>query len=366
VRLAVVGNPDNRRVRLFAAAAQAAGLAAPTVVGWRDIAAGRVALPDGHLVRIDSPGEDSEVDRLFRGAPSAAVHGEIVGLAAWYAGFGAALRRVESTDARLLNQVHDVLTMFDKRRCHAVLVAAGVPVPPALRGAGGYEQIKVQARAAGWSRIFVKPAHGSSASGVVALAFGAAGRVCGYTSTERDGGRLFNALRVHRYNGEAEVAAIVDALAVDGLHVERWLPKAWFGGRAIDLRVVVIAGRPSHVVVRTSRSPMTNLHLGNARGDLPGLRAAIGEDRWTQMLATCVRAAACFRDSLHAGVDLLIGPGFHQHAVAEVNAFGDLLPGVVVDGRDTYAEQIDALLSGRFAAWSTARNTTSSTAEHAA
>lgn len=361
MRLAVVGNPDNRRVRSFAAAARAAGLRTPTVVSWRDVAAGRVAIPDGHVVRIESPGEDHEVDRLFRGARDCAEHGEIIGLAAWYRGFAAALRRVASaasTRVPVLNPIGDILTMFDKRRCHAALAAAGVPVPPALPHVEGrvegYEHIRTQTRAAGWSRVFVKPLHGSSASGVIALAYGARGRICGYTSVERDGGRLFNALRVHRYESEVEIAAIVDALAVDGLHVERWLPKASFDGRVIDLRVVVVAGRPSHVVVRASRTPMTNLHLGNARGDLPGLRAAIGEDRWTRMLATCVRAAACFRGSLHAGVDLLLSPGFRQHAVAEVNAFGDLLPGVLVDGRDTYAEQIDALLSGRFADWSSA------------
>ena len=43
--------------------------------------------------------------------------------------------------------------------------------------------------------------------------------------------------------------------------------------------------------------------------------------------------------------------GWGQHAVAEVNAFGDLLPGVLLDGRDTYAEQVHALVSGRYAQW---------------
>jgi hypothetical protein len=33
-----------------------------------------------------------------------------------------------------------------------------------------------------------------------------------------------------------------------------------------------------------------------------------------------------------------------RHAVAEVNAFGDLLPGLLVDGRDTYAAQLAALM----------------------
>ena len=42
--------------------------------------------------------------------------------------------------------------------------------------------------------------------------------------------------------------------------------------------MVVIAGRPTHVVVRTEPGPMTNLHLGNVRGDLAALRAAAGPD----------------------------------------------------------------------------------------
>ena len=39
----------------------------------------------------------------------------------------------------------------------------------------------------------------------------------------------------------------------------------------------------------------------------------------------------------------MFSPGFRRHAVAEVNAFGDLLPGLLVDGRDTYAAQLEAL-----------------------
>jgi hypothetical protein len=39
----------------------------------------------------------------------------------------------------------------------------------------------------------------------------------------------------------------------------------------------------------------------------------------------------------------MLSPDWRAHAVAEVNAFGDLLPGLVVDGLDTYGEQVAAL-----------------------
>jgi hypothetical protein len=152
-----------------------------------------------------------------------------------------------------------------------------------------------------------------------------------------------------RYTDEPTVATIVDGLAPDGLHVERWFTKANHAGRTIDLRVVVVAGEPTHAVVRSSRHPMTNLHLGAARGDLDAVRAAAGPATWAAAMDTCARAAAAFPGCLQVGVDLMFAPGWRTHAVAEVNAFGDLLPGLVnADGRDTYAEQIHALVTGRF------------------
>lgn len=95
------------------------------------------------------------------------------------------------------------------------------------------------------------------------MAFGPRGRVVGYTSVEREGDRLYNSLRVRRYDCESDLVAIVDRLAPDGLHVEEWLPKATFGGRVFDLRVVVIAGRPTHVL------NVSALHQPN-RHYLPG------------------------------------------------------------------------------------------------
>lgn len=90
------------------------------------------------------------------------------------------------------------------------------------------------------------------------------------------------------YETEEEVAALIDLLAPDGLHVERWLPKATLGGRVFDLRVVVVHGEPTHAVVRTSLSPMTNLHLGGARGDLGVVRSRLGRTAGTGHW-TCAR-----------------------------------------------------------------------------
>ncbi|MFI8435342.1 STM4014 family protein [Streptomyces sp. NPDC079020] len=359
-RFAVVGNPDNRRVAFFREAVRAAGLPDVRVVSWLQVLTGEVTFRPGETVRMDSPGEDAEVERLLRGVGDPS---RVEGTSRWYATFTEAVREVaraaSAAGATLLGDPGDIAALFDKRLCHAVLDGAGVPVPasptsgPGAPVVRGWEDVRELMAARGMPRVFVKLAHGSSASGVLAVETAGPARVRASTSVERDAeGRLFNSLRVRQYETEHEVAAIIDALAPDGLHVERWLPKAYQRGRAADLRVVVVAGRATHAVVRTSRSPMTNLHLGGVRGDLDEVRAAVAAagGSWQDALAMCERAAACFPRTLCVGVDLLPATGWRRFAVGEVNAFGDLLPGLTglpgsgAEGLDTYAAQVAAVL----------------------
>ncbi|MFC4052284.1 STM4014 family protein [Actinomadura syzygii] len=349
---AVVGTPGDRRPALFAAACRSAGLPEPRLIPWTDVLRGaEIVLAPGDLLRVDSPGEDAEADALLRG-PGAPTR--VGGGARWHRTFTAALRRLSvaasASGARLLGDVDEIGVMFDKRATHARLRAAGVPVPLALPQVDGYAALRARMSEAGLRRVFVKPAHGSSASGVVAVQT-APGRVRAVTSALMAGDRLVNSLRVRTYQTEDEVAALIDALAPDGLHVERWLPKATVGGRVFDLRVVVIDAEPTHAVVRTSRHPMTNLHLGGTRGDVSAVQSALGEAGWRRAMDVCARAAACFPGSLMVGVDLLIGQGMRHMEVGEVNAFGDLLPGLTgfpggpAEGLDTYAAQVRAASS---------------------
>ncbi|MGX1372884.1 glutathione synthase/RimK-type ligase-like ATP-grasp enzyme [Streptomyces canus] len=356
-RFAVVGNPGNRRVSLFADAVRAAGLPGPRVVAWSNVLReGGADFAADEIVRIDSPGEDPEVDRLLRGASDPT---RVEGSGRWYAAFTAALRTLRG--GVRLDHPADLAVLFDKRLCHGVLKEAGVPIPDSpTSGPGGapvrgWDDVRTLMREHGMPRLFVKPAHGSSASGVLAVESGGGGRIRATTSVELAAdGALYNSLRVRRYDSERDIAVIVDALAPDGLHLERWVPKASQQGRAADLRVVVVAGRATHAVVRTSRTPLTNLHLGGSRGDLGTARQAVtaAGARWADVLDVCERAASCFPRTLCVGVDLLPAVGWRRSFVGEVNAFGDLLPrltglpGSGAEGLDTYTAQVAAALRG--------------------
>ena len=193
-------------------------------------------------------------------------------------------------------------------------------------------------------RVFIKLAHGSSASGVVALR-ARGDRLQAITSAElvldANQVRLYNSLKLRIYTEVNEIALVVNELCRHGVHVEEWIPKASHQGMRFDLRVVVIGGEPQHAVVRMSRSPLTNLHLGNQRGDLDEIVREIPQ-QWEAILNTCRQVMKVYPRSLYAGIDIALTADRTSHVVLEANAFGDFLPGITHDGKDTYRAEIDA------------------------
>ena len=375
-RWVVLGNPDNRRTTLFQSALQEAGLPAAHVISYRDVLRGKLDLSEelaqfagNGVLRIESPGEDHDVERRLialgargkRGLPGTSVgeispesalrlredRGRVRHVRQWYAGFSSLLDDVEQalqTIPGIMVQNHPaaIRLLFDKPGCHQFLAASGVSVAPSLPPIHSYEELREAMKSAGWSRVFVKLAWGSSSSGVVAFST-VGGRPLAITSLElvrrRGEARFYNNLTLSRYHKESDLRAIFDFLGREGVHVEQWLPKATQGGRNYDLRVVTFAGKACHTVVRTSLSPLTNLHLGNRRGDLSLVRQAAGE-RWSIVTDLCEQAAKAVPDALYVGWDVLVTPGFRRAVILEGNAFGDLLPNVVHEGFSTYGRGI--------------------------
>jgi len=378
--LVVIGNPENRRVKLFSAAAQGLGWPAPQVVSYEALLHNGLGALDivaaGSVVRIESPGENAHVEGALAalGAENAprdvplkgplkgplpnrrrllrVEHGRIHYPGLWFFGYRTLLQRIRRGLDRLpvcwLNHPADVELMFDKSACQQALHAHGLPIPRRLGTIGDYAHLRRRMAEAGLSRVFVKLAYGSSASGVVALQTGRT-RVSAMTSVEvvRVGGalRLYNSLRLQRFDKERDVAELIDELCRHGAYVEAWWPKAGYREATFDLRVVVIGGRLRHVVMRTSRSPLTNLHLGNCRGDFQRWQREAPREPIERAWHTCRRVAEVFPRSLYFGIDLAFAPGYQKHAVLEVNAFGDLLPNVRHRGQDTYTAEIAAVLA---------------------
>jgi hypothetical protein len=374
MQVIILGNPENRRVTLFQEALQRANLPTAKVLPYEAWLRGQVTLSQiaapGDVLRIESPGESFWVEKKMLAlgyqperldaaasiAPTEALGlsydlGRILYPRQWYVGFCRALDQIEAERSalglRVMNHPEEIKVMFHKPLCHQRFIEAGVPVAKSLGEIKSYDELRQVMKREETPRVFVKLSYGSSASGVIAYRCDDTGEEA-LTSAElvRQRGeiRLYNSLKIRGYTRPKELAAVINFVLQEGAIVEEWLPKAIFEGKPFDLRVVVVKGVAKHFVVRLGNSPMTNLHLGNARGDAVLFRDTISEADWQGLCGTCEAAFAAFPRGLYAGVDVLLSPGFRQKTILEINAFGDLLPNVFYDGLDTYGAEIAALI----------------------
>lgn len=353
-RFLIIGNPENRRVGLFTEALAQQGLPAPEVVPWLEVVRSSKPLEriEGpRLVRLDSYGENFAVEKeLLRrgGFPQASSleerRGEVIAPAVTNRGFQAVLRELEALFARkpewrVLNHPREIDELFDKRRTSRRFHAAGIPVPEFLEEVPTTPEALLDAvRALGWRQVFVKPAMGSSASGVLLVSVSPKAAEI-RTSLEWDAPRFFNNLRLSHYRTAPEVDRALAFVLEQGAQVERAIPKAKLEGAFFDCRVLCIAGEPRFVVVRQNKHAITNLHLGGWRGDVAVLRAAMPAGAWESAMESCRKVAALYR-SLHVGLDVMFEPGLERHRVIEANAFGDLLPNLTLDGLSVYGWEI--------------------------
>lgn len=368
----VVGNPENRRVAMFQAALAGQGLPAARVLPWRELAEpGAPArllgeLPDDAILRIDSMGEDDDVERalLRRGEAAARAEGvPAIGARALanvprevgrilhprqaHLGFLAVLGEIAAAirpSWRVLQPPPAIAELFDKRVTSKKWRGLGIPVPDALDDVRDPDDLRARMRDAGWASVFVKVASGSSASCLAVFVMRTAGEHA-ITTVEDTGDARYNTRRLQRVTGQ-RLDRLLRFLLGEGAQVERAIPKAQVAGRYFDLRVLAIDGVPAFTVMRTSPHPITNLHLGGRRGDVEALRASVPPDAWDAAMASCCavqRASGAF----HVGVDLMLEPGLRAHRVIEGNAFGDLLPNLTRDGLDVYGWQIRRLLARR-------------------
>lgn len=392
-RLRILGEPGELRTTSFLQTARDLGWEAD-LVPWTAILAAAprppvlapllAGLTPGAWLRIDSPGASPEVDRLLRsdcplGSASGKVEpGRLLPRLPRARGLERALRALADLGRahpwiRLQGSPLEMAEMCDKRRTRSRLEAAGVPLPRGLGTVGSHAELTQVLDRARVSRVFLKPPHGSSASGVLAYQRGGR-RESVTTSVElvRQGAevRLFNSLHLRRYTDPGEVALLVDLLARDlappgarpdpeaGLLVEEWIPKQGCSLGCFDLRLLVIGGEARQVVVRTSQGPLTNLHLGNRRGDPLEVRRLLGEPQWTRGHKVAEAAAACFPASLQVAIDLAFPLRGGTPVVLEVNAWGDHLPGVENRGESCHQAEL-TVMARRSGEWASSATSSS-------
>jgi glutathione synthase/RimK-type ligase-like ATP-grasp enzyme len=373
-------NPESRRVEGFSIALGLTLRQRAKLIPWQWVLEGADwtnQLDEGpQFLRLESPGRNWRVERQFllQGATTADEEGEfgwrrmsqqtitsltndpgrVLPMRQTFLAWRRTLQELSAWakqsgfSSRWVCPPEDVICMCDKFACQRELEKAGLSVPPSLGVPRSFDELWEFMRRAGRRRIFLKPCHGSSASGVIALESGRNGIQAFSTLqlVEESGElRLYNRRRIRAWRSIAEVRRLVDAVCGERCLAQVWIPKAGISGAPFDLRVVVIGGRARHVIARLGRGPMTNSQLLGGRADVEAVRGRMGDEAWAEMLKLCEETMKkCFPRSLYAGLDVLIEPDFRKAHILEVNAFGDLLPRVLHEGRDTYTWEIEEAL----------------------
>ncbi len=303
----------------------------------------RPSLPSASFYRLESPGEDAELAKGFleQQGLKAPEHGELLNHKAFTNGFAALLEGLDTPDRIWMNPPKDVLAMTDKWETHKRLISAGVPRPPSRIAAASFKAWWEHATRKTQGRVFLKPRYGSSASGVCAVQW--SGRELRLTAAiELGKDRLYNSLRIRQYRDPSQVQHILNTVLQQEMIEETWIPKATVDQRYFDIRIFVVARQSRHMVARRSESPLTNLHLGNERGSEEDVIRAVGQDAVTNARKIAEASAACFPEALYSGVDVVIDRRGSPW-VLEVNAFGDLLPDIFFDGKNTYETELSEL-----------------------
>ena len=362
--LTVVGCAADPRVTDFQAALARRGWAPARIADYPTIAERGGTLFG--VVRFESPGRTPAVlEAIHRAGISAARaeglppltgreltaaladRGRILPPRQFHLGLLRTMARVAAAEpSSFMNAPSDIALAFDKPRCQALLREHGVPVPQQLGLVTSYDSLRDVMAEQRCPRVFVKLNHGSAASGLVALEV-MGDREQAWSTVELVPGkgqpRLYNTRRIQRYRTRCETRQLIDALSELGCYAERWVPKAIVDGRASDLRVVTVAGKPTHFVLRCARSPFTNLHLGGIRRDPRVLRERMPQGAWQAMLSTCRRVGRAFAQSAYLGLDVAITGDLRRHVVLEVNAFGDWIKGVFAAGQTPHDAELEAM-----------------------
>jgi hypothetical protein len=327
---------------------------APQAMSWAEVIAepGKLAarLHPNAYVRFDSPDQDrASLAALYQsgevGLQSGLMHDGDIGSPTRLAlGLAAALDSLSAMAAKagamLSTNAADLACAFDKVDCAGRLRAAGLPVPRGLIGIYGFDDLAANMKEAGMNRVFVKLRHGAAAAGMMALARNGPDWVAITTAVLGADGRPYATRAVRRLTDAREIARIIDRLAPLNLHVEQWLPKIGINGRTVDLRMVVIGGETLFPVMRSSRHPMTNLHIGGDRGSADALARHVGDDAWQAVTETAVKAAALFPSVQTLGIDMAVLADGRSHAVLEVNIFGDHVKDFAMHGLTVHQAQL--------------------------
>ncbi len=368
-KIIIIGNPENRRVKLFQKALFQKGYSSAQVLSYESYLQKKDLsniLTKNSIIRIESPGENFQVTKkiIKLGAKTAGEqnqkkikaltedYGKIQYPKYWFLGYQKLLKKIKleinqfkknypNAEISFMNDPQEIITMFDKKACHDLCKNSEIQVPKSLKKVESYLEFKEAIYQKKMKRVFIKLNTSSSASGIVAYETnGKQEQIKTTIEVIKRGKNIFyyNSLKVRKYTDPKLIENLLNWLINEEVHIEQWIPKYKIEDQVLDVRVMVINKKVMQKVVRLSKKPFTNLHLNNKRG----LQSLLSQKIWQKIKNCAEKTMKLFPHSLYAGLDILIARN-EKIYLLEVNAFGDLLPGILYNGMSTYEAEIEFL-----------------------
>ncbi len=243
------------------------------------------------------------------------------------------------------NSPFAVLETLDKKKCKKRLEVAGIPTTTGLEiQAKNYQQLVEELGKRGLCRVFLKLNYGSGAAGVVALQINPKTRQgIAYTSLNLDeNNKLINTKKLLKWTKQEFLDKMITKLLDFDLIVERWESKAKYQGKSYDLRVVCQFGKVAYLLARSSKGPITNLHLNHGAIAIEDL--SLEPDVIANIHSLALETMDCFTGLEIAGIDILVTPS-GRLKVIEVNAQGDQIYQDMYQENKIYKQQIQHMIS---------------------
>lgn len=351
----VVGNTTSRRAKQWQKAVDKAPY---QIVTYQQVAENQFPkIQEVTTVRITSPGEDFDTFKLLvelGGYPNADLlnyeKGRIFLHQYWYKGWSLVLDNIQKwLDNRpnilIMNDPATIKLAFHKANCQQFLKEKGIPIPKIYcQQLNSFEHLLETMNDNQLHQVFLKPAHSSSASGV--MMFRKAGNKMLLETTaklvkEDTTNKLFNHKRLQRYQDTEDIQTILELMIPNKLHVEQWIMKKQFQAKSTDFRVLVINQQPVFIQPRMSNHPITNLHLGNEKGVIKTLEKEWGSPLIKKVKDIATQTAKSLTGLFYAGIDIAVDKKENVY-VLEVNPFGDFLKDLFVDNKNTYQYELNA------------------------
>lgn len=353
INFLLVGDLSGRRIQTFANCLRKLNYNNITIITWteifKDISVFEENLKPNTIIKIEPPEKDMEIYRGFlkHGIEKGKLSErdidkidfsdfKIIAPDQWYYGFTKIMEQLDKLCIKnkfknlyLMNNIAEMLVMMDKKQTYEVLEKKldneKFYLPQKLYSPKNYDEFK-SLYGNKSMKVFIKLRYGSGSTGVL----GYANNIklqdeLVYTSLNNNSNNFYSNYKVNRFTEKTKVKELINWVLENGAHIESWIPKDKYNGKAFDTRSFVINKKSAYLLTRMSKSPITNLHLKNQRAN--------SVEIMTEENLEIIRNASegvmnIFNKSLYAGIDV-VTTSRNKPYIIDVNPFGDLFHNLI-------------------------------------